>query len=58
MRKRIIIIGLVSVIIIPIIVLIFNMFWGHISFDWKLCNQPNTKWVSDDKSIVLYVENS
>ena len=34
------------------------MLWGHISFDWKLCNQPNTKWVSDDESIVLYVENS
>ena len=58
MRKRIIIIGLVSVIAIPVIVLILNMFWGHISFDWKLCNQPNTKWVSDDESIVLYVENS
>ena len=58
MRKRIIIIGLVSVIAIPVIVLIMNMFWGHISFDWKLCNHPNTKWVSDDESIVLYVENS
>lgn len=58
MRKRIIIIGMVSVIAIPVIVLIMNMFWGRISFDWKLCNQPNTKWVSDDESIVLYVENS
>ena len=58
MRKRIIIIGLVSVIVIPFIVFMLNMLWGHISFDWKLCNQPNTKWVSDDESIVLYVENS
>ena len=58
MQKRIIIIGLVSVIVIPFIVFMLNMLWGHISFDWKLCNQPNTKWVSDDESIVLYVENS
>lgn len=24
--------------------------------DWKLCSQPNTKWVSNDRTIELYVD--